>query len=111
MEKNLRMVRGDTLSFAVEIEFDDDPQNLETAYFTCKQNYDDSEPLFQVSLGEGIEKVKEEGNSVFYRVRVAPQNTSELDLGIYYYDLEIGLNDDIFTVLRGALKLDGDVTR
>ncbi len=111
MDKNLRMVRGDTLAFAVEIEFDENPQNLGTAYFTCKQDYDDATYLFQKSLGQGIERVKQEGNSIFYRVRIAPQDTSGLDIGVYYYDLQIGLNSDIYTILRGSLKLDGDVTR
>ena len=31
---NVEMVRGDTLAFAVQVEFDEDAQNLDTAYFS-----------------------------------------------------------------------------
>lgn len=112
MEKtNLEMIRGDTLSFAFEVEFDEDPQKLEKADFTCKANFDDEDVLFHKELEKGINFSKQERNKLFYIVRVAPEDTKNLETGMYYYDLSIELNGDAFTILNGALKIESDVTR
>lgn len=108
MNKNLKMVRGDTLSFGIEYSFDDETtQDLDTCYFSCKQNMDDEEYIFQKSLNNGISKV----DNGKYRVRVAPEDTENVDIGNYYYDLEIGLNNDIFTIIKGVLSIESDITR
>ena len=107
MDKNLTMVRGDTLSFGIEITFDDNPQSLESVYFSCKNSYSATDYAFQKSLGNGITQV----SAGKYRVRVAPDDTYSLASGVYYYDLQIGLNGDTFTIMRGALELEPDVTR
>ena len=105
MDCNMSMVRGDTLSFGIEIvDFD---QDLETVFFSCKENYDDATYVFQKSLGNGITKV----GTGQYLVRVAPEDTKDIGAGKYYYDLEIGVNSDIFTVLKGVLDIEYDVTR
>lgn len=104
METNLKMVRGDTLAFGVEIEGLE--QDLDTAYFSCKTNYDDNSYVFQKTLSNGITKV-ETGK---YRVRVAPADTASLEAGQYYYDFQIGVNGDVYTILRGVLKIEYDVT-
>ena len=101
---NLCMVRGDTLAFAFEVE---GITNLDTAYFSCKANADDEEYVFQKSLNDGISLV-EAGK---YRVRVAPEDTQNIEIGSYFYDLEIGKNSDIYTILKGVLKVEQDVTR
>ena len=89
MRMNLEMIRGDTLSFAFEVEFDEAPQILE----------------------KGINFSKQEGTKLYYIVRVAPEDTENLEAGMYYYDLSIELNGDVFTILNGALKIEEDVTR
>lgn len=101
---NLCMVRGDTLAFSFEVEGID---TLDTAYFSCKANADDENYVFQKSLIDGISLV-ETGK---YRVRVAPTDTKDIEVGSYYYDLEIGVNSDIYTILKGVLKVEQDVTR
>lgn len=101
---NLSMVRGDTLAFSFEIEGID---SLDTAYFSCKANADDDTYVFQKSLSDGISVV----TAGKYRVRVAPEDTSNIEIGSYYYDLEIGVNSDIYTILKGVLKVEQDVTR
>lgn len=103
-ETNLVMVRGDTLSFAMEIEGLD--QDLDTAYFTAKANYTTNTPLFRKSLENGIEKV----SAGLYRIRVAPSDTAGAQTGMYFYDLEIGVNSDIFTIMRGSLSLEPEVS-
>lgn len=107
---NVEMVRGDTLAFAVQVEFDEDAQNLDTAYFSCKKNYDDYVYIFQKSLSDGIEIVSSDENSVTYRVRVAPIDTKNIEPGEYFYDMQIGINQDVYTILRGVLKVENDVT-
>ena len=111
MRTNLEMIRGDTMSFAFEIEFDEAPQKLEKADFTCKANFDDNEALFHKELEQGISFSKQDGTKLYYIVRVAPEDTKNLEAGMYYYDLEIELNGDVFTILNGALKIESDVTR
>lgn len=114
---NLEMIRGDTLSFGVEIEYSRlhgrsvEPQKLETAYFTVKKDYDDNEEVIRKSLEHGIMYLKTEHNKAYYVVRVAPEDTEGVEEGNYYYDLQIGLNSDIFTVLYGILTVYNDVTR
>lgn len=101
---NLDMVRGDTLTFAFEVGGID---HLDTAFFSCKVNATDDEYTFQKSLGDGISAA----SSGKYRVRVAPEDTEDIDVGAYYYDLEIGVNSDVFTLMKGRLRVEQDITR
>lgn len=105
-EINMTMTRGDTLAFAVEIE-GLEGQDLETAKFSCKTDPDDENYVFQKSLESGISKV----SAGKYRVRVAPADTENADLGKYFYDLQIGLNGDIFTIMKGKLELTWEATK
>lgn len=103
------MIKGDTLAFGIEIEFDENPQFLDNAYFSCK-NIPDGEMLFQKSLSDGIEFVKQVDNKMYYRVRVEPSDTKKLEVGRYYYDVEVRLNDDVFTILNGILNIEKEIT-
>ena len=109
MRKNFEVIKGDTLAFGVELEFTENPQDLEQAYFTVKTNSDDL-AIFQKRLGNGIEKAGEFGNKIFYRVRVDPRDTVKLREGIYFYDLEISVNSDVFTILKGLLIIENDIS-
>ena len=111
MRTNFEMIRGDTLSFAFEVEFDEAPQKLEKADFTCKANFDDNNALFHKELEKGINFSKQDGTKLYYIVRVAPEDTENLEAGMYYYDLSIEPNGDVFTILNGSLKIESDVTR
>jgi hypothetical protein len=46
-----------------------------------------------------------------YAVRLAPEDTQSLEVGRYYYDLQVGNGSDEFTILRGILNLVYDVTK
>ena len=105
---NLFMVRGDTLRFSVEIEGLTD--DLTDAYFSCKKNKDDTAYIFQKSLGNGITKKSETEDSKTYEVVVAPEDTEGVDEGNYFYDLEIQVDDDVFTPLLAILKIEKDIT-
>lgn len=101
---NISMVRGDTLAFGFEV---DGVDQIDSAFFSCKINADDENYIFQKSLDEGISEVR----TGQYRVRVAPEDTEGIEAGSYYYDLEIGANDDIYTIMKGRLKIEQDITK
>ena len=103
-DTNLNMVRGDTLSFG--IEYDGTDQDLDTAFFTCRKSATSEQVIFQKSLNNGIEKV----DTGKYIIRVAPSDTRYIEAGAYYYDFQISINDDVFTLLKGALIVEQDST-
>lgn len=106
--KNIEIFKGTTLAFA--LEFEGITQQLESIYFTVKRDLDSDEPIIQKSLNDGISVVDILDNSISYRVRVAPADTSNIEVGNYYYDLQISINGDVFTILNGKLKIKQDVT-
>ena len=111
-KNNIRHVKGDTFSSALEIE--GLGQNLDTAYFTCRDSLNDnSEILFQKSLDNGITLVDydSEKDIRYYAVRIAPEDTTNLQAGAYEYDLEVGVNGDIFTIMKGKFILEQESTK
>lgn len=99
------MVKGDSMSFG--LMFEGLGQDLDSADFTVRKNETDSAVLIHKDLSQGISK-DNDGN---YIVRLAPEDTAELDAGNYHFDCQIGVNDDIFTIMLGILILEQDVTR
>lgn len=105
--QNITMTKGDTLSFGVQCEDQEgEPIEFDTAYFTCKKNPSDIGNIFKKSLDNGI-TYNDEGA---YIVRVAPEDTAQAEIGRYYYDLEVGVGDDIFTILKGILEVEQDIS-
>lgn len=104
--KNITMTKGDTLAFNVEVT-DQNGELIEfdSAYFTCKKMSTDDENIFQKSLGDGITFLDD-----CYVVRVAPEDTKYIEAGRYFYDMEIGVGDDIFTIIKGLLEIEQDVS-
>ena len=45
-----------------------------------------------------------------YNFRIAPEKTQNLEDGIYFYDIQIGIDNDIYTTQKGKLKLTWEVT-
>lgn len=104
--ENIAMIKGDTLSFNVEV-FDQSgaPMTVDTAFFTVKKNIGSDEPTFQLSMNNGITYVDD-----LLVVRVPPSATDTLEAGRYYYDLQLGVDDDIYTPMIGMLTIEQDVT-
>jgi len=102
--EHIKMIRGDTLAFGFEVE---GIAELDAVYFSVKKTKNEDEYILQKTLNNGVEKI-EDGK---YSVRVAPADTHDLEAGIYYYDLQIVKNGDIFTVLYGTLIIETDITR
>lgn len=109
MKQNFEVVKGYTFTIGIEIEFDENPQQLDNAFFTCKSVSDDK-ILFQKYLNGGISFIKQDENKLYYRVRVDPSDTKKLEVGRYYYDVEVRLNSDVYTILRGILKIEKEIT-
>lgn len=104
--QNITMVKGDTLAFNVQV-FDEnfEPMTVDSAFMTCKKRPNSTDKVFQKSLTNGI--IQSDG---LISVRVAPEDTQEADAGQYFYDLQIGLGQDRYTILIGILSLEQDVT-
>lgn len=105
MKKCLKMYRGDSLAFDFEVE--GLTVDLKSAYFSCKSSYSESAYVFHKSIGDGVTKT----GTGKYHVRVAPDDTKDINPGKYYYDLQLGAGGDIYTVLSGTLEIMADVTR
>ena len=106
-DEYITMTRGDTLSFGVELaDQDGNPFDIDSAYFTCKKDLTDVAVVFQKSLNNGITR----DDAGLYTVRVAPDDTKSIKAGKYFYDLQVGAGDDVFTIMRGVLEIEQDVT-
>ena len=105
-DENITFVKGDTLAFNVEVkDQNDDVILVDSAFFTCKKNVNGEEKTFQKSLGFGITQA-----DGLLTVRVAPEDTREIDAGQYFYDMVIGVGSDIYTLLKGTLSIEQAVT-
>ena len=103
--QNITMIRGDTLSFNVEvIDKEGNPITADSAFFTCKKAIV-NEIVFQKSLNSGISQ-----SDGLMCVRVAPEDTADIDQGRYYYDFQIGVGNDVFTIMIGMLSIEQDIS-
>ena len=105
-DKNITMTKGDTLSFNVIVtDQNGNAITVDSADFTCKKLATDEVNVFHKSLDAGISQ-----DDAVLTVRVAPEDTKNVDAGRYSYDCQIGKNGDVFTILKGILTIEQDVT-
>lgn len=111
IKRDITIVKGDTCSFGIQIQ-GLEGQTPDGVILTCKQYIEDNTPLFEISLNDTIvlRSYDEDIDVLTYAVRIPPEKTEELDLGRYFYDLEVRVNGDVFTLLKGRLTLDYEVT-
>lgn len=109
--QNIDMVKGDTLAFNFELQ-GLEGNNPDAITFSCSEHYDDA-PLFTADLSDGItlEEYNDEKDIALYSVKIAPNKTESLNLNRYYYDLELKIDEDVITLMRGRLTLLYEVTR
>lgn len=102
--QNIEMVKGDTLAFNFQVQGLDGGEP--TFIFTVKENPDDN-ILFTADLNDGITLNSYDANKdvATYNIRISPAKTRNLDLARYYYDLEMNVNGDVFTLMRGRFTL------
>lgn len=104
--ENITMIRGDTIAFNVEVTDDDgNVITVDYADFTCKKLATGDKSVFHKSLGDGIRQ-----SDGLITVRIAPEDTQEVDAGRYFYDLCIGVGYDKYTIMNGVLHIEQDVT-
>lgn len=98
------MFRGTTLAFG--FSYSGKEEDLSTAFFTCRKTHE-GPIVFQKSLeNHGITKIED----YLYKVRVAPEDTENVNPGKYWYDFKIGITNDKFVILYGSLDIRNDVT-
>ena len=111
-KNDIKHLRGDTLSHAIFVE--NLYQDLESIYFTCRDGANDnSDILIEKSLNNGITYMyyDEEKDVRTYVVRIAPEDTKDLQAGTYYYDEQIEVNGDVITIMKGRFILEQDISR
>lgn len=106
INRNISMVKGDTLSFGFQIQGLEN-QEPDAVYFSCKASLEDETYIFQKTLSGGIvmRSYDTENDIYTYGVRVAPSDTSDEECGRYFYDLSIHVNGDVLTLMRGMLEI------
>lgn len=111
-DKNITMVKMDTLCFGVQVE-DQDGVPIDVAYaeFICKKTYDDISNIFKKTINNGITKV----DDGVYSVKVSPSDTTDADPGEYHYAFRIGYGSvgagvDTYTIFQGILEILPRVT-
>ena len=110
IKRDISMVRGDTLSFGFQIT-GLEGQRPDAIYFSCKEHLEDDEYIFSISLEDGISErsYDQETDTLTYGVRVAPELTEDVEFGKYFYDLQLDINDDILTLMKGKLSIEWEV--
>ena len=106
---NIDTIRGDTLNIQLEFESDtvlDLTSEDFDITFSLKQFATAIEYVFQ----KDKTAVTEIDDNIFM-LRIAPEDTVDLVPGFYYYDIEVKLGDDIYTVAIGRMHIEVDITR
>lgn len=103
-EKYITMVKGDTLSFGVEIvDQDGVPMDVDHIFFTCRKTYGDTDTLFALNEGLGITRLSEGVYSVL--VPASATGHPSVEPGLYVHDFRVMYGNDAFTVFRGVLEI------
>lgn len=106
--KNIELTRGDSYGFNFEIsDSAGEVVTPDACFFSVKNNPDDDTYVFQKSLDQGITLL----DSGEYYVKIDPDDTKDLAQFGYYYDLEVTIDDNVYTFLKGKLEIKWDVTK
>lgn len=106
---NIDMIRGDTLNIQFEIDSNtvlDLTSDDFNVTFSLKKAATDTAYIFQKDKSA----VTSPADNVFV-IRVAPEDTTHLIPGFYFYDIQLEIGDDIYTIALGKLNLSIDITR
>lgn len=106
---NIDMIRGDTLTVQFEIESNtvlDLEDNNYKITFSLKQSATSTDYVFQKDK-TAVTQISQNN----FKIRIAPEDTVNLVPGFYFYDLQLEIYDDVFTIAIGKLYLKADITR
>lgn len=106
INRSLEMVRGDTFAFNLELE-GLEGLTIKDVSFCVKHNERDLDAvaLVKKTLGNGVTQIGEDK----YQIRVAPEDTERVQPGRYVYDLELTVANEVYTLLKGRIKIWQDV--
>ena len=112
IRRDIDIVQGDTLSFGFQVQGlkGEKPSSI---YFSCKETIESESYLFQVDNNNNIDErsYDSETDTLTYGVRIPPYLTFGIDLGRYFYDLQIIVNDDVITLMTGRFTIEKQVTK
>ena len=103
--QNITMIAGNTVSFNVEC-YDDRGNTIEvvSADMVAKKDASSDVELFHKSLTDGIAQ----SSSGLLTVRIAPEDTRDA-VGNYFYAFQVGIDNDIYTLMTGTLSIEQNV--
>lgn len=112
IRKDITMIKGDTLAFNFQLQGLAGAE-LVSATMTCREKPESADYYFKRELNNGITLINYDSTTdiATYSVRVRPEQTANLFVGRYFYDLQIQADSDILTLMKGRLVIDYDVTR
>lgn len=104
MKKNIRMYRGN--SYCLKITVKNYDSELDKIYFTVR----DVNDVVKIAknLTNGITKITDENA---YQLFLVPEDTEELEVEEYKYDIEIHAGDYVATKVIGKFVLLEEQTR
>jgi hypothetical protein len=109
----LSATRGDTTIYRFScVDVDGAPVDLAAAAITMdvRGHPDAGDALIEKALGDGLTVVPP-SSAGLVDLELEPADTEGLDAGRYYWDLEVAMGDQAYTVDAGLLMLSADVTR
>lgn len=105
---NIDMIRGDTVNIQFEVESDTvldlSSDNFDVT-FSLKQAATDTAYVFQKHKNA----VTEISDNNFI-LRISPDDTAELIPGFYFYDIQLNIGDDVYTIALGMFQIIRDIT-
>lgn len=102
--------RGDTLPIVFTLDQALDLADEGTKItFSVKVKETDNNYVFQVDKTAVTALENDEPYS--YLMKIPAENTVDLALGRYYYDLELQANSEVYTLVKGFMDLTFDITR
>ena len=110
-EFRIEYTKGDT--FALKLTFKNITQDLTSAIFTVKENYEDTTPLIEKTINAGISKIEENlyKNEIVYKLQLQANDSEFLEADhLYLYDLKIAVGNVIKTVIKGNFIVTYNVT-
>ena len=105
----ISMARGDIYSFSFAIFIDDEPTSIEMdeIYFTVKKHHYDTPYVIQKRLSNGGIVGDGQGS---YSITIEPEDTDDLTIGTYDFDIQVEKLPDIKRTFIGKLELTPEVT-
>lgn len=98
VNKNFTLTRGNSLQFRVNfVDADSLPEQI---YFILKDKSSDTTKILELSLDDGITKVEDLDSYDFY---IAAEDTEDLELLNYIYQIYVVYGSDVETIVEGKL--------